>query len=47
MKAERSDSSGRVQRGCNVNSAFNFTAGGFAIAAALLIGYMTYVYWWR
>lgn len=45
MKSEMNDAGDRPQSGCNVNSTFNFTVGGFAIAAALLIGYLAYVYW--
>lgn len=47
MKFERNDTDNRPQPNCNVNSTFNFTVGGFAIAAALLIGYLAYVYWWK
>ncbi len=31
---------------CNVNMTFNLIVGVLAIAAALLIGYVVYVYWW-
>ena len=34
------------QPGCNVNSTFNYTVGGFAIAAALLIGYLLVHFFW-
>lgn len=47
MKSEMNDTGDRPQLGCNANSTFNFTVGGFAIAAALLIGYLAYVYWWK
>lgn len=47
MKTKTNDDASRLQPGCNVNSTFNFTAGGLAIAAALLIGYLAYVYWWK
>ena len=47
MKSETNGAGARLQSGCNVNSAFNFTVGGVAIAAALLIGYIAYVYWWK
>ena len=47
MKSDTNDTGDRPQLGCNVNSAFNFAVGGFAIAAALLIGYLAYVYWWK
>ena len=47
MKSETNSADDRPQPGCNVNSTFNFTVGGFAIAAALLIGYLAYVYWWK
>ena len=47
MKSETSDPGNRTQPGCNVNSKFNFTVGGFAVAAALLICYVAYVYWWK
>lgn len=45
MKAEMNDEGGKVRPGCNVSSTFNFTVGGLAIAAALLIGYLACVYW--
>jgi hypothetical protein len=45
MKSEINNTGDRTQTGCNVNSTLNFTVGGFAIAAALLIGYLVYVYW--
>lgn len=44
MKAQ-SDDKGLMRTSCNVNSTFNFTVGGLAIAAALLIVYLAYVYW--
>ena len=44
IKPETTDV-GQLQPGCNVNSTFNFTVGVAAIAAALLIGYVVYVYW--
>ncbi len=44
MKTDTNDAGDRPQRGCNVNSTFNFTVGGLAIAAALLIGYLAYAY---
>ncbi len=47
MKSEMNDTGDRPRPGCDVNSTFNFTVGGFAIAAALLIGYLAFVYWWR
>jgi len=47
MQSEPKNILDRQQSSCNVNSTFNFTVGGFAIAAALLIGYMAYVYWWK
>ena len=31
---------------CNVSSTFNFTVGALAIAAALVICYLAYRYWW-
>jgi hypothetical protein len=46
MKSE-TNAGDRPQPGCNVNSTFNFTVGGIAIAAALLIGYLAYMYWWK
>jgi hypothetical protein len=39
------DDNGRTQIGCGVNSTLNFTVGGVSIVAALLIGYLVYVYW--
>lgn len=45
MKSKTNGTGDRQQPSCNVNSTFNFTVGGFAIAAALLIGYLAYVYW--
>lgn len=47
MKSETNDAGDRLQRGCNVNATFNFTVGGLAITAALLIGYLAYSYWWN
>lgn len=47
MKSETNDARDRLQPGCNVNSTFNFTVGGFAIAAALLIAYLAFVVWWK
>ena len=47
MKAEMNDDAAKSQRGCNVSSTFNLTVGGFAIAAALLIGYLAWVYWFK
>ena len=47
MQSEMKEMGDRQQSGCNVNSTFNFTVGGIAIAAALLIGYLAYVYWWK
>jgi hypothetical protein len=47
MKSEMNDTGNRSRPGCDVNSTFNFTVGGFAIAAAALIGYLIYVYWWK
>ena len=47
MKSEMNNTGDRPRPGCDVNSKFNFTVGGFAIAAALLIAYLTFVYWWR
>ena len=31
---------------CTVSSTFNFTVGALSIAAALVIGYLAYRYWW-
>ena len=47
MNTETNGVGSTLQPGCNVNSMFNFTVGGLAIAAALVIGYLTYVYWWK
>ncbi len=46
MKTETNDVGGKLQPNCNVNSTFNFTVGGLAIAAALVIGYLAYVFSW-
>ena len=47
MQSETKDMRDRQQSSCNVNSTFNFTFGGIAIATALLIGFLVYVYWWK
>jgi hypothetical protein len=47
MKAETNDDSGKLTPGCNVNSTFNFTVGGLAIAAAVLLGYLSCAYWFN
>jgi hypothetical protein len=47
MKAQTGDDGNQLQSGCNVSSTFNFTVGGLAIAAASLIGYLAYLYWWK
>ena len=47
MKTKTNDDVGRLKPNCNVNSTFNFSVGGVAIVAALLIGYLAYVYWWK
>lgn len=47
MNIRKSDENDQVQTNCNVNSTFNFTVGAFAIVAALLIGYLMYVSWWK
>jgi hypothetical protein len=47
MKAETNDDGTKSRRGCDVSSTFNFTVGGLAIAAALLIGYLACVYWFK
>jgi hypothetical protein len=47
MKSEMNETGDRPRAGCDVNSTFNFTGGGIAIAAATLIGYLVYVYWWK
>ncbi len=44
MNQTKSENEG-TQRGCNVSMKFNFTVGGVAIAIALVIGYVVYVYW--
>lgn len=46
MNTKTKDDGGQQQRGCNVNSTFNLAVGIAAIAAALLIGYVGYAYWW-
>jgi hypothetical protein len=45
METQASDADGKPLRGCNVNSTFNSTVGALSIATALLIGYLTYLYW--
>jgi hypothetical protein len=45
MRAGTSDSGGRVQPGCNVNSTFNFGVGAIAILVAILIAYVAYARW--
>jgi hypothetical protein len=47
MEAQKKDGDKQPQPGCNVNSTFNFTVGGIAIAAAVLIGYLVYFFVWR
>jgi len=47
MKAQKSDDDSQPRPSCNVSSTFNFTVGGIATAAALLIGYLAYLYWWN
>ncbi len=44
MKAQKSDVGSQRRPSCNVSSTFNFTVGGLAIAAVLLIGYLAYLY---
>jgi len=39
------DHGGQRQPSCNVSMKFNFAVGGIAIAAALLICYLAYMYW--
>lgn len=36
---------GQRMHNCNVSMKFNFAVGGIAIALAVLIGYLAYVYW--
>jgi len=47
MTKETSGVSAKEQRGCNVNSTFNFTVGRLAIAATLVIAHLAYMYWWK
>jgi hypothetical protein len=47
MKAQTSDNDNQSRPSCNVNSTFNFMVGGLAIAAAALVGYLAYMYWWK
>lgn len=47
MNTEKNDAYGKSEPSCNVNSRFNFTVGGFAIAVTLLISYLVYVYLWK
>jgi hypothetical protein len=45
MTSETNNAHGDGQRGCNVSSRFNFTVGGLAITAAVVIGYLI-AHWW-
>ena len=45
MRAGTSDSGGKAQPGCHVNSTFNFTVGAVAILVAILIAYVAYTRW--
>lgn len=45
MQTEMSDIKDRPKANCNVSSTFNFTVGGIAIAAALVIFYLVYRFW--
>jgi hypothetical protein len=45
MKTEMNDDGAKLRLGCNVSSTFNFTVGGLAIAAAVLLGYLACAYW--
>ncbi|MDQ3746333.1 MAG: hypothetical protein M3444_18325 [Acidobacteriota bacterium] len=47
MSEQKGDVGNQPRPGCNVNSTFNFTVGGLAIAAAVVIGYLVYLFWWR
>jgi hypothetical protein len=47
MNPEINDDAAKSQRGCNVSSTFNFTVGGLAIVAAVLIGYLAWLYWFK
>ena len=47
MKTESNDVGGKLEPDCNVNSTFNFTVGGIAIVAAVLIVFLVYAYWWE
>ncbi len=47
MNMQKSEDKDQMQTNCNVSSTFNFTVGAFATAAALLIGYLVYVSWWK
>jgi len=45
MNAQKRDvDKQQPQPGCNVNSTFNYMVGGFAIIAAVLIGYLVYFF---
>ena len=44
MNQQKTDGDDQVVAGCNVNSRFNFTVGGFSIAAAVLAAYLI---WWK
>jgi hypothetical protein len=45
IRAGTSDSGGKAQPGCNVNSTFNFSVGAIAILVAILIAYVAYARW--
>ncbi len=47
MQTDTNDIKDRSKANCGVSSTFNFTVGGIAIAAALLIAYLIYPYLMR
>ena len=44
MEAQKKNDIEHGQPSCNVNSKFNFMMGGIAIAAAVVIGYLVYLF---
>nr|WP_281723029.1 hypothetical protein [Nitrosomonas nitrosa] len=47
VKTESSNEHDKATGNCNVSMTYNFTVGGIAVAAALIIGYLAYNYWWK
>ncbi len=44
MNSKKNEHNEGRKSNCNVNSGFNFTVGGFAIAAGLFMIYLAYRY---